>query len=254
MPFRTLLIDDEKLAVSRLERLLSPYQAIIELVGSAQNGVEGWAMIEKHKPDLIFLDIEMPLMNGFEMLTKLSFMPLVIFATAYEEYAIRAFEENSIDYLLKPIEPDRLHRTIEKLQKNLPTQKNDSSDTSKLLQLIAQLKPQKELNAISVKIGERILLIRLDEIAYFEAEDKYVNLFTDEGKKYLIDYSLTVLEEKLPAYFTRVSRSVIINKHKVKEAQKYFNGKYVLLLNDKSQSKITSGGSYTDKVKSIFEF
>ncbi|MCU0445965.1 MAG: LytTR family DNA-binding domain-containing protein [Microscillaceae bacterium] len=253
MPFRTLLIDDEKPAINRLERMLQGYPDVFDLIGSAQNGAEGWALIEKMKPDLIFLDIEMPLMTGFEMLTRLSYMPWVIFATAYEEYAVRAFEENSLDYLLKPIEPERLQRTVEKLQQKLPSPKQDLSET-KILQLIAQLKPRKEITSISVKIGERILLIRLDEIAYFEAEDKYVNLHTEEGKKHLLDYSLTVLEEKLPNHFTRVSRSVIINNHKVREAQKFFNGKYILLLNDKMQSKITSGSSYADKVKGIFEF
>ncbi|WP_310587864.1 LytR/AlgR family response regulator transcription factor [Emticicia agri] len=115
--FKTILIDDEPLAISRLKRLLSHYSAVISIIDEAHNGQEGLEKIEAQKPDLIFLDIEMPLMTGFEMLANLSYMPKVIFSTAYDQYAIRAFEENSVDYLLKPIEAERLEKTIEKLKK-----------------------------------------------------------------------------------------------------------------------------------------
>jgi two-component system LytT family response regulator len=206
------------------------------------------------QPDLIFLDIEMPLLNGFEMLGQLTYMPIVVFATAFEEYAIRAFEENSIDYLLKPIEKERLDRTIKKLRLMQLNQQIPAYNRQ-LLQLIEQLKPRpkKEITSIPVKIGERILLIRLDEIAYFEAEDKYIYLHTHDHKKYLIDYSLSGLEEKLPALFIRVSRSVVINQQYIGEIQKYFSGKYIILLTDKAQTKITTGLSYADKVRSLLE-
>jgi two-component system, LytTR family, response regulator len=253
MLYKTLLIDDEKLAISRLEKLLANYKQVFRIIGSANNGQTGLEMIEKMHPDLIFLDIEMPIMNGFEMLAKLSYTPIVIFATAFSEYAIRAFEENSIDYLLKPIEPERLAITVKKLEKgNL--QPSDNQLDSKLLDLIAQLQPQKKpLQSISVKIGDKILLIRLAEIAYLEAEDKYVYLHTLEGKKHLLDSSLTALEEKLPDFFIRISRSVIINQVQIREIQKYFNGKYTLVLNDQAKSKLTSGSTYTDKVRALFE-
>jgi two-component system LytT family response regulator len=249
---QTLLIDDEKLAISRLERLLGQYAGEIEIIGSANNGLEGLAMIEQRKPDLIFLDIEMPVLTGFELLAKLSYMPLVVFATAFEAYAIRAFEENSVDYLLKPIEPERLARTIQKL-KDRTTKNQENPVSTQLLEMIAQLKPKKELTSISVKLGDRILLIRIDDITHFEAEDKYVYLYTQEGKKHLLDYSLTTLEEKLPAQFVRVSRSAIINQLHIQEIQKYFNGKYVIILHDKTHTKITTGSSFADKVKKLFE-
>jgi len=178
-------------------------------------------------------------------------MPLVVFATAFEDYAIRAFEENSIDYLLKPVEPERLERTVQKLNKLHTGEKQ--AYNQQLLQLLGQLKPKKELTSISVKLGERILIVRLEETAYFEAEDKYVYLYTLDRKKYLIDYSLTALEEKLPPLFMRISRSLIINRDCVKEISKYFSGRYIFLLSDKAQSKLTSGLSYAEKIREMFE-
>jgi two-component system LytT family response regulator len=251
-PFTTLLIDDEKLAVIRLARLLENYTTTIHLVGEAYNGQEGQQLIENLRPDLVFLDIEMPVLNGFEMLARLQYMPVVVFVTAFEAYAIRAFEENSIDYLLKPVEKERLQVTIEKLKK-LRLENKSIDYTQQLFQVIEQLKPKKELISIPVKMGERILLIRLEEIAFFEAEDKYVYLCTSDDKKYLIDYSLTTLEEKLPPHFTRASRSVMVNQHYIKEIQKYFSGRYILLINNKSQTKITTGLSYADRVRAMLD-
>lgn len=250
--YTTLLIDDEKLAVKRLSRLLENHSQTIEIVGEAFNGQQGLMLIEKLKPELIFLDIEMPVLNGFEMLAQLQYMPVVVFVTAFEAYAIRAFEENSIDYLLKPVEKERLQMTIEKLKK-LKTENKTIDYNQQLFQVIEQLKPRKELISIPVKMGERILLIRLEEIVYFEAEDKYVYLHTLEDKKYLIDHSLSALEDKLPASFVRTSRSVIINQRHIKEIQKYFSGRYVLLMNNKAQTKLTTGLSYAEKVRALME-
>ena len=249
--YTTLLIDDEKLAIQRLQRLLTKYTHFIEVIGEAYNGQEGLDKIEHLKPELIFLDIEMPLMNGFEMLSKIKHQPIVVFATAFEDYAIRAFEENSIDYLLKPIEQERLEKTIAKLQNTNSLTNQDYNQ--QIYEILEKFKPKKEISSLAVKIGERILLVRLDEIAYFEAEDKYVFAHTMEGKKHLIDYSLTALEEKLPAEFLRVSRSHIINSQTVQEIQKYFNGKFALLLNDLKKTKIISGTSYAQKVKGMIE-
>jgi two-component system LytT family response regulator len=251
-PYTTILIDDEKLAVKRLARMLDAYTDTITIVGEAYNGQEGQKRIDELKPDLIFLDIEMPLLNGFEMLAQLHYMPVVVFVTAFEAYAIRAFEENSIDYLLKPVEKERLQVTIEKLKK-LRSDNKTIDYNQQLFQVIEQLKPRKELISIPVKIGERILLIRLEEIVYFEAEDKYVYLHTHEDKKYLIDYSLSALEEKLPPFFIRASRSIIVNQRCIKEIQKYFSGRYVLLLTNKTQTKITSGLSYADRIRALME-
>ena len=145
--FKTLLIDDEKLAISRLERLLSKYENTFEIIGRASNGAEGLSMVETLCPDLIFLDIEMPVMTGFEMLSHLTFVPLVVFATAYDEYAIKAFEENSIDYLLKPIETERLDKTVQKLQnwKASVTQEKPNQFDKNILVYVKTLKRAKQL-------------------------------------------------------------------------------------------------------------
>lgn len=248
---KTILIDDEPLAIGRLKRLLGKFEDF-EVIAEAKNGQEGLEKITQLKPDVIFLDIEMPEMTGFEMLAQLDFMPLVVFATAYDQYAIRAFEENSIDYLLKPIETERLEKTVEKLRK-LKSNSGNSSVNNSLLQLIEQFKPKKDIHSISVKSGEKILFIPLTEISFFEAEDKYVFLNTTDGKQYLTNYTIASLEEKLPENFTRVSRSSIINSLIIKELQKYFSGKYLVIMRDIKASKIETGSAYGENLKKLME-
>jgi len=251
MLLRTLLIDDEPLAISRLRRLLTPYADLVTIVGEAANGAEGLTAVETLRPDLLFLDIEMPGLNGFEMLARLTYLPMVVFATAYDEYAVRAFEENSVDYLLKPVEPDRLEKTMERIrrQQTAPAE-TPAPDLRHLLDL---LKPKKALHSISVKTGERILFIPLAEVAFFEAEDKYVMLHTTEGQQYLTSYTISTLEEKLPDTFLRISRSVLINTFHIREIQRYFNGKYLVVLRDKKVSQLQTGTTYHDKLRSLME-
>jgi two-component system, LytTR family, response regulator len=249
---KTILIDDEPLAIRRLKRLLSRYEADFNIIAEAKNGHEGLELIEKHQPDVIFLDIEMPEMNGFDMLSKLSYMPIVVFATAFDQYAIRAFEENSIDYLLKPIEAERLEKTVEKLQK-LRQQPTENMFNANLLEMLEKLKPKKDIHSISVKSGESILFIPLSDISFFEADDKYVTLNTLEGKQHLTNFTITTLEEKLPDSFLRISRSAIVNAKFIKELQKSFNGKYVVIMKDWKLSRLKTGSSYGDVLRRFME-
>jgi two-component system LytT family response regulator len=254
-PLRTIIIDDEPLALSRLRRLLEKHKDTFLIVSEAKNGAEGLVQIDREQPDIIFLDIEMPLLNGFEMLAKVSKMPLVVFSTAYDQYAIRAFEENSVDYLLKPVENERLVRTIEKIRKLRMSAVNDGGNpyAENLLKLIEAMKPKKEIFSLSVKSGDRILLIPLTEITHFEAEEKYVFLNTLDGNKYLLNFTLTSLEEKLPAHYLRISRAGIVNLHHIKEIQKHFNGKYMILMRDRKASQIASGSTYGDVIRHLLE-
>jgi two-component system LytT family response regulator len=255
-PLKTILIDDESLALSRLRRLLEKHQDVFSIVSEARNGAEGLVEIDKHNPDVIFLDIEMPLLNGFEMLSKLAKMPLVVFSTAYDQYAIRAFEENSVDYLLKPVENDRLLKTIDKIRNITSagvTTPDNNPYSDNLLRLLEEMKPKKEIFSLSVKSGDRILLIPLTEITHFEAEEKYVFLNTLDGQKYLLNYTLTSLEEKLPRHYLRISRAGIVNSHHIKEIQKHFNGKYVILMRDRKASQVTSGSTYTDVIRHLLD-
>lgn len=256
-PLKTILIDDEQLALSRLRRLLEKHTDTFTIVSEAKNGAEGLVEIDKHRPDVIFLDIEMPLLNGFEMLSKLSKMPLVVFSTAYDQYAIRAFEENSVDYLLKPVENERLLKTIEKI-KNISEAAGRHSGgfnpySENLLRLLEEMKPKREIFSLSVKSGDRILLIPMTEITHFEAEEKYVFLNTLDGQKYLLNYTLTSLEEKLPNHYLRVSRAGIVNSHHIKEIQKHFNGKYVIVMRDRKASQVTSGSTYGDAIRHLLD-
>lgn len=256
-PLKTILIDDESLAISRLRRLLDKHQDTIEVIGEAANGAEGLTLIETEQPDLIFLDIEMPLLNGFEMLSRLTTMPMVVFATAFDQYAIRAFEENSLDYLLKPIEADRLARTVQKIrtlvERSEPHYPTTNPMTESIMKLLTQMQPKKEIHSISVKTGEKIRLIPLCDIAFFEAEDKYVFLATMDGQKYLTTYTLTTLNEKLPDTFVRVSRSALINRHKIAEIHRHFDGKFMLAMNDKKGTKLTSGSTYGEAIRQLME-
>ena len=254
-PLKTILIDDEMLALSRLRRLLSKHPETFLIVSEAQNGAEGLVEIDRHEPDIIFLDIEMPLLNGFEMLSKLTKMPLVVFSTAYDQYAIRAFEENSVDYLLKPVENERLLKTIDKIrnisQAGFHSANNPYSEN--LLKLLEEMKPKKEVFSLSVKSGDRILLIPLTEITHFEAEEKYVFLNTLEGQKYLLNYTLTSLEEKLPQHYLRISRAAIVNSHHIKEIQKHFNGKFILMMRDRKTSQLSSGSTYGEVIRHLLD-
>jgi two-component system, LytTR family, response regulator len=249
MKLSAIIIDDEPLARKRLLRLLEPYNDLIEIIGEAGDGEQGLKIIEEKCPGLIFLDVEMPVMNGFEMLKKLIHNPVIIFTTAYEDFAIKAFEQNSIDYLLKPIEKDRLALSIGKL-KNL---NKNSFDKKTFLNDIEQSQAPKEIRSLPVKIGDKIVLIRPEELVYIEANEKYVFFHTENGQEYLTDFTLAYLENKLPENFVRIHRGVIVNKDKIKEFHKGFNGAYVLVMQDQPHSRLTSSRSYADVVRKLTE-
>jgi len=246
--WKTLIIDDEQLARQRLKRLLKPFEEF-EIIGEAINGADGLEQIETLRPELIFLDIEMPLLNGFEMLSRLQHQPKVVFTTAYDQYAIKAFEEDSIDYLLKPIETDRLAKTVKKLQQKI----KQPAPALPLEDLMQQLFVKKELKTLTVKIGDKILLIKLADIVCIEAEDKYVFLHTTDGRKHLTDFTITVLEEKLPEAFIRIHRSSIINTEHIKEIRKGFNGALVFVMDNAAGSKLTSSRSNGDMLRERFD-
>ena len=248
MNWKVIIIDDEQLARQRLIRLIKPHNEI-ELIAEAANGLEGLNLIEKLKPNLIFLDIEMPALNGFEMLSKLSQQPKVVFTTAYNQYAIKAFEENSIDYLLKPIEVERLEITLNKLKQHSAEIKQISFES-----LFMQFQPKIAIKTLTVKIGDKILLIKLNDITFIEADDRYVFIHTMEGKKHLTEYTLSALEEKLPDEFMRISRSTILNINLIKEIRKGFNGSKYFIINNSQESRLSSSRSYLSSIKERFEF
>ncbi len=245
MNWKTIIIEDEQLARQRLKRLLNNYQEV-EIIAEAENGLEGLELINHHQPDLIFLDIEMPILNGFEMLAKLGeHQPKVVFTTAYDQYAIKAFDEGSIDYLLKPIELERLDKTIHKLK-----QTNLAKPVLALDDLLQQIKGKTVQKTLTVKLGDRILLIKIDDIIHIQAEEKYVFLYTADGKKHLTDYTLSTLEAKLPEDFIRIHRSDIINTNYINEIRKGFNGALIFVMNN--QAKVSSSRSNSESLRNRF--
>lgn len=248
MALTTLLIDDEPAAHYALKELLNRHADAVQIIGEAFSGKEAIALCEKLKPELLFLDIRMPDMNGFEVLAQLSFQPYVIFSTAYDQYAIQAFNENSIDYLLKPIEEKRFEQCMQKLKRL--SLKPPAIDYSELNLLFDQLqKSRKKATAIPIHTQSKIILVRCSDISYCKSADGYVSLFTDDGKEYVSDLNLSQLEERLPDSFLRVQKSYIINQDKVEEIHKYFNNRLILIMGDKSHTRITTGTSYITAIR-----
>src|SRR5258705_1420906 len=248
--YRVIIIDDEPAARRLMKNLLQEHADMVNVVAEASNGREAIQKIEELNPDLIFLDIQMPDLTGFEVIEQLNRKPNVIFTTAYEQYAIKAFETFSIDYLLKPIKEERLKQAIEKVKQF--GRINQSLDLSHLQEMIRQFQAPQKATALAIKTGDRIILLRYENIIYLEAQDKYVYAFTSDGQKYITDQSLTGMEEKLPSQFYRVQKSYIINKERIKEMHRHFSGRYLFIMDDKTGTHLTSGRTYHDTIKKHF--
>src|SRR5688572_2193103 len=249
--FKTIVIDDEPAARRLMKTMLQEHADVVQVIAEAGNGGEAIQKIEELSPDLIFLDIQMPDLTGFEVIEKLSRKPTIIFTTAFEQYAIKAFESFSIDYLLKPIKEERLNQSIEKLKHF--GKLNASIDIAGLQEVIKQFQVPPKATALTIKSGDRIILLRFEDISYLEADDKYVFVYNTDGQKYLTDQSLSALTEKLPPQFYRIQKSYIINKDRVKEMHRHFNGRYLFIMEDKPATRLTSGRTYHDDIKALFD-
>lgn len=215
--FRSLIIDDERLAREELKSLLKDYHEI-EIIDEAKNGEEGIEKIKELKPDLVFLDINMPGMNGFDMIKHLEEIPRVIFVTAYDEYAIKAFEVNALDYIMKPVDPDRLKEAIQKLGNEddyISTQQHLSSRKDRVLSVN---------DRVFIKDGEKCWFIELSKVRMMESDGNYVKVYFDNFRP-LILRSLNSFEERLdPEYFFRANRKFIINLQWISSIENWFNG------------------------------
>ncbi|MBD0833511.1 LytR/AlgR family response regulator transcription factor [Aestuariibaculum sediminum] len=247
--YRTIVIDDEPPARQRLKELLMDFSETFQVVDEACDGVEGIEKINQLKPDVIFLDIQMPEMNGLEMLQKLEEIPIVVFCTAFDDYALQAFETNSLDYLLKPVRKERIEVTINKLAFF-----NKEEQSEQILNILRSFngvqQEQRQLTSITIKVGKKISFVKLAEVAYFKATDKYVSIFTKQGEEYITDQSLTALSRQLPNEFLRIHRSLIINTNMVSEVFTHFNSCYNITMDDKFKTVLKSGRSYQSEIKS----
>lgn len=211
---RALIVDDERLARKELMKLLEVHSSI-EVVGEAMNADEAISMVNELNPDLLFLDIQMPGKTGFQLLEELDAVPLVVFTTAYDEFALKAFEVNALDYLLKPIQADRLAETIQKLSEKERTKQTATSGGEKKLGLQDQ---------VFVKDGDRCWFVSLSNVRLFESDGNYIKVYFDSNRP-MIHKSLNALDEKLDERaFFRASRKHIVNLSWVEGIEPWFNG------------------------------
>jgi two-component system, LytTR family, response regulator len=243
MSFRTIIIDDERLARNELKKLLQEFGEI-EVIDEAANVQEGIEKIEQHNPDLIFLDIQMPGKTGFDLLEELERSPKVIFTTAYDEFALKAFEVNALDYLLKPVEPRRLSDAIHKLHQEESREPSVNGNG-----VVTRTGLLGEEDQVFVKDGERCWFVKLNEIRLFESVGNYAKVFFGPNKP-LILKSLNALEERLDEkVFFRANRKHIINMRWIEKIEPYFNGG--LLLELKGGEKIEVSRRQTVKFKEM---
>ena len=237
---RAIIIDDERLARTELKKLLQEFPEI-EVIDEAANAEEGITKIDSQQPDLIFLDIQMPGKTGFDMLSQLEKAPQVIFTTAYDEFALKAFEVNALDYLLKPVEPKRLADAVQKL--------HFEARESKPVTEFVNNSILTENDQVFVKDGERCWFVKLSDIRLFESVGNYAKVFFGPNKP-LILKSLNALEERLDEKtFFRANRKHIVNLRLIEKIEPYFNGG--LLLELKGGEKIEVSRRQTVKFKEM---
>jgi two-component system LytT family response regulator len=232
-PIRALIVDDEPLARQRISRMLRT-AAEIELIGECTNGEQAVEAVLEQSPDLMFLDVQMPEMDGFEVLKALGNekIPYVIFVTAYDQYALRAFEVFALDYLLKPFNEKRLQKAVQRAKEQIEKERTSHLATG-ISDLLRELRSKaKYLDRLLLKEEGRARLVKTQQIDWIEADGKYIRLHIGK-ESHLMRESLTQLESRLdPQHFLRIHRSTIVNLNRIKEVQVWFYGEYRILLHD----------------------
>lgn len=235
---RTIIVEDEELARNLMKSFLKDNE-LIEVVAECENGFEGVKMINELKPDLVFLDIQMPKITGFEMLELLEHKPQIIFATAYDQYALKAFEFNAADYLLKPYSKERLNEAIDKVAARVLSEGTSDSD---IADKITDFPRGEYLDRVVVKDRHKIHIIPTDQIRYIESMDDYVMIYTNEGR-HLKQKTMKYFEKSLdPQNFTRIHRSYIVKVEEINELQQYEKESYIVILHDKTKLRVSKSG------------
>jgi two-component system LytT family response regulator len=240
---RAFVVDDEPLAVRRLKRMLDE-TGRVEVAGSSSDPVDALAALAETAVDVLFLDIQMPGMTGFEMLGMMDRQPLVVFTTAYDQYALQAFEVNSIDYLLKPIEERHLTRALDKIERLHASAAAAPDWKAVLAQLAGALRqPGGALGAeyperIASRLGDRIHILELAKVTHFFAQEK-LTYAAMEGKSHVVDHTVSDLEQRLdPHHFFRIHRSTLLNLAWVKELDAWFGGRVLVRLKDRKSTEL----------------
>lgn len=244
---RVLIIDDEPLARMVVLEYLQDFKDQIEVLQECGDGFEGLKAIQQLQPDLVFLDVQMPKINGFEMLELVDNPPAVIFATAFDEYAIKAFEAHAVDYLLKPFSKERFNKAIEKFLAITPATNNIAKNTETLLEAAAQSPAQNE--RIVVKTGTKVKIIAVQDVEYLQADDDYVSVVTAEGA-FLKNKTMAFFEKTLdPRQFVRVHRSYIVAISQITRLDPYEKDSHLAIL--KSGAKIPVSKTGYVKLKQV---
>jgi two-component system LytT family response regulator/two-component system response regulator LytT len=232
---RTIIAEDEKLARERLQAFLRDIEGV-EVIGQAKNGIEAVRLIEEKDPDLVFLDVQMPGMDGFGVLKAVTKRPQVVFATAYDEYAIKAFEVQAADYLLKPITRARLQEAVRRVRVRLENHA-PKPDFTELLRAL-ESRERRFLSQVPVHRGKQILILPVEEIFWFEVEYRLVYAHT-AGDRYMTNFTLKDLEERLdPEVFFRAHKSRLVNLKHVRAVVPWFGGRFKLVMRDQAGSEV----------------
>lgn len=254
---RVLIVDDEPLARRGIRHQLKT-ETDVEIIGEAANGREAVEAVKREKPDLVFLDVQMPLLDGFRVIETLGaehLPPAVVFVTAFDEHAIRAFEVNALDYLLKPVDPKRLQKTLERVRRQIKNSHIGEPD-EKLLALLRDVQslkttPPEYSRRVAVKENGRIILLDINEINWIAAQGNYIELHAKD-KNYLLRETMDQMESKLdPQEFLRLRRSIIVRVAVIKELHPLFNGEFEVVL--KTGAKLSSSRRYRQNLDALLK-
>ena len=249
---RVLIVDDEPIARRGIRANLSS-ESDVEIVGECANGREAVAAIRRRAPDLVFLDVQMPLMDGFGVVAAIGAerMPAVVFVTAFDEHAIRAFEINAVDYLLKPVDPERFRKTLLRVRRELANAGAGEELDRKISRLLENRAETVFLERLAVKTAGRIIFLKTDEISRISSEGNYVKIHAG-GKTHLLRETMDALQRKLdPHKFIRLRRSAIVRIELIRELHPLFNGEFVVTLEDGAQ--ITSSRRYRHNLDQLLK-
>src|SRR4249919_127085 len=255
MDLRALLVDDEQLARDELGYLLGQIGGV-EVLGQAGNGIEALSAIERLRPDVVFLDVQMPGLTGFEVARRMvdaRAASHIIFVTAYDQHAIEAFEVNAVDYLLKPVDPARLEVALERARRRVGTDRTAGGPSindqlEKIVQLVAERQSRRE--RLAIRVGERFLLVQAEEIIYASLADEGITVVTSQHAGTSNYRTLDELHERLdPTVFWRVHRSHLVNINKIKEIVPWFSRNYILRMKDDKTTEIPVSRTHTRRLR-----
>ena len=254
MPISAVIVDDEKLAREELHYLLKQV-GDIEVLAEGSNGVEAVSLIKEHNPDLVFLDVQMPGLDGFGVIKKLvdkkQPIPQIVFATAFDQYAVKAFEVNAIDYLLKPFDKKRVQQSVQKVRNKLHSAPSQSDKLESLVKMLESQRPQ--ASKILLRAAGRLFLVDQKDVCYAAIEEGVITVATSQMEGHSNCRTLEELMEMLdPNFFWRAHRSYVVNINRIKEVVPWFKSSYQLRMDDKKQTEIPVSRAQTKRLRELF--